>query len=99
MHHESDDFFIENEEVLSRESTLRRKTAAKQHSFTSHDAWRHFNEGVVRRHYMLQSSRLFLCDRCHPQRTEPLSVYEATERLSGNKALMREEVMSYTGQG
>jgi hypothetical protein len=79
MHHESDDFFIENEEVLSRESTLRRKTAAKQHSFTSHDAWRHFNEGVVRRHYMLQSSRLFLCDRCHPQRTEPLSVYEATD--------------------
>ena len=29
--------------------------------------------------YMLQSSRLFLCDRCSPQRKEPLSVYEATE--------------------
>jgi hypothetical protein len=65
--------------LLSRESALRRMTFAKRDAFTSHDAWRHFNEGVVRRHYMLQSSRLFLCDRCSPQRKEPLSVYEATE--------------------
>jgi hypothetical protein len=79
MHLEGDRFFTENQEVLSRESVLRRKTAAKQSVFTHHDAWRHFNEGVIRRHYMLQSSRMFLCDRCHPQRTEPLSVYEATE--------------------
>jgi hypothetical protein len=73
------DRIFTDEALLSRESALRRMTFAKRDAFTSHDAWRHFNEGVVRRHYMLQSSRLFLCDRCSPQRKEPLSVYEATE--------------------
>ena len=62
------DRIFTDEALLSRESALRRMTFAKRDAFTSHDAWRLFNEGVVRRHYMLQSSRLFLCDRCSPQR-------------------------------
>ena len=62
-----------------RESALRHRTHAKSTAFTNHDAWRHFNEGVVRRYYMLQSSRLFLCEHCSPRRKEALSVYEATD--------------------
>ena len=68
-----------DEALLMRESALRQRTFAKRDAFTSHDAWRYFNEGVVRRHYMLQSSRLFLCQHCRPTRKEPLSAYEATE--------------------
>jgi len=73
------DDILADEELLGRESALRHKTHAKSNAFTNHDAGRHFNEGVVRRHYMLQESRLFLCKHCSPSRKEALSVYEATK--------------------
>jgi hypothetical protein len=73
------DSILTDEELLRRESALRWSTHVKRNACTSHDAWRHLNEGVVRRHYMLQASRLFLGQHCSPHRKEPLSVYEATE--------------------
>jgi hypothetical protein len=71
--------FFTDEALLSRESVVRSSTFAKRDAFTSANARRHFNEGFVRRHYMLQSSRLFLCQHCSQSRKEPLSPYEATD--------------------
>ncbi|MCA1576627.1 MAG: hypothetical protein LC794_04590 [Acidobacteria bacterium] len=71
--------FVTDEALLNREHALRSSTFAKRNAFTSDNARRHFNEGFVRRHYMLQSSRLFLCQHCNPSRKEPLSPYEATD--------------------
>jgi hypothetical protein len=51
----------------------------KRNAFTNANAQRHFNEGFVRRHYMLQSSRLYLCHYWSRGRKEPLSPYEATD--------------------
>jgi hypothetical protein len=73
------DNFFTDEVLLRRESALRSSTFAKRDAFTSANARRHFNEGFVRRHYMLQSSRLFLCLHCSQSRKEPLSPYEATD--------------------
>lgn len=67
------------ETLLSRESALRSSTLAKRDAFTYTNARRHFNEGFVIRHYMLQSSRLFLSEHCKQSRKEPLSPYEATD--------------------
>lgn len=71
--------FFTDEALLRRESVVRSSTFAKRDAFTSANARRHFNEGFVRRHYMLQSSRLFLCQHCSQSRKEPLSPYEATD--------------------
>lgn len=68
-----------DEALLRRESVLRGNTFARQDAFSCANARRHFNEGFVRRHYMLQSSRLFLCEHCSQSRKEPLSPYEATD--------------------
>lgn len=73
------DSFFTDEALLRRESVVRSSTFAKQDAFTNANARRHFNEGFVRRHYMLQSSRLFLCQHCSQSRKEPLSPYEATD--------------------
>jgi hypothetical protein len=75
----AEDSFLTDEELLRRESDLRGGTFEKSDVFTNTQARRHFKEGFVRRHYMLQSSRLFLSQHCSPGRKEPLSVYEATE--------------------
>lgn len=71
--------FFTDEALLGRESVVRATMFAKRDAFTSENARRHFNEGFVRRHYMLQSSRLFLCQHCSKSRKEPLSPYEATD--------------------
>lgn len=68
-----------DEALLRRESVLRSKTFARRDAFSCANARRHFNEGFVRRYYMLQSSRLFLCQHCSQSRKEPLSPYEATD--------------------
>jgi hypothetical protein len=73
------DSFFTDEALLERENIVRSSTFAKRDAFTSANARRHFNEGFVRRHYMLQSSRLFLFQHCSQSRTEPLSPYEATD--------------------
>lgn len=73
------DSFFTDEALLRRESSLRSSTLVKRDAFTCVNARRHFNEGFVRRHYMLQSSRLFLCQHCSQSRKEPLSPYEATD--------------------
>jgi hypothetical protein len=73
------DSFFTDEAFLRRESDLRSSTFEKRDAFTCANARRHFNEGFVRRHYMLQSSRLFLSQHCSQGRKEPLSVYEATD--------------------
>jgi hypothetical protein len=73
------DSFLTDEALLWRESELRSSMLEKRDAFTSANAWRHFNEGFVRRHYMLQSSRLFLSHQCRQGRKEPLSPYEATD--------------------
>jgi hypothetical protein len=73
------DSFFTDEALLKRESDLRSSTFEKQDAFTSANARRHFKEGFVRRHYMLQSSRLFLDKQCSQSRKEPLSPYEATD--------------------
>jgi hypothetical protein len=73
------DSFLADETLLWRESELRSSTLDKRDAFTSPNARRHFNEGFVRRHYMLQSSRLFLSQHCRQGRKEPLSPYEATD--------------------
>ena len=73
------DSFLTDETLLWRESELRSSTLDKRDAFTSANARRHFNEGFVRRHYMLQSSRLFLSQHCRQGRKEPLSPYEATD--------------------
>ncbi len=65
--------------LLHRESLLRGETIKKSNVFTNQDARRHFQEGFVRRHYMLQSSRLFLEEHCSLDRQIPLSPYEATD--------------------
>src|SRR6266516_5287455 len=65
--------------LLHRESLLRGETIKKSNVFTNQDARRHFHEGFVRRHYMLQSSRLFLEEHCSLDRQTPLSPYEATD--------------------
>jgi hypothetical protein len=54
------DRFLTAETFLWRESELRSSTLDKRDAITSANARRHFNVGLVRRHYMLQSSRLFL---------------------------------------
>lgn len=64
---------------MRRESALRSITFVKRNAFTNTHARRHFNEGLVRRQYMLQSSRLFLDQHCGKSRKEPLSPYEATD--------------------
>ncbi len=74
----SGDSLSTDEALLGRESALRSSTLEKRDAFTSADARRHFNEGFVRRHYMLQSSRLYLCHYWSQGRKEPLSPYEAT---------------------
>jgi hypothetical protein len=73
------DSFFTDEGLLRRESVLRSSTFAKRNTFANANAGRHFNEGFVRRFYMLQSSRLFLCQHCSHSRKEPLSPYEATD--------------------
>src|SRR5215475_10715540 len=73
------DSFSTDEMLLWRESELRSSTLDKRDAFTNPNARRHFNEGFVRRHYMLQSSRLFLSQHCRQGRKEPLSPYEATD--------------------
>ncbi len=73
------DSFFTDAALLRRESTLRSSTFAKRDAFISANARRHFNEGFVRRHYMLQSSRLCLSQHCSQDRKEPLSPYEATD--------------------
>ena len=73
------DNLLSDNEFLRRESELRSSTIAKQDIFGDVNAQRHFNEGFVRRHYMLQSSRLFLAKCCSQFRKKPLSPYEATE--------------------
>lgn len=73
------DRLFTDEALLRRESTLRSSTFAKQDAFTCANARRHFNEGFIRRHYMLQSSRIFLSEHCSQSRKEPLSPYEATD--------------------
>ena len=73
------DSFSTDEMLLRRESELRASTFDKRDAFTNPNARRHFNEGFVRRHYMLQSSRLFLVQHCRQGRREPLSPYEATD--------------------
>lgn len=69
----------DQEALLQQEHDLRARMFDKRDAFKSPDARRHFNEGFVRRHYMLQSSRLFLAERAHSDRTQPLSPYEATD--------------------
>jgi hypothetical protein len=73
------DEFSPEDMILHRESLLRAKTFEKRDAFRNADARRHFNEGFVRRHYMLQSSRLFLDEHCASDRKTPLSPYEATD--------------------
>ena len=73
------DNFLTDDVLLRRECALRSSTFAKRDAFTSSNARRHFNEGFVRRHYMLQASRIFLCQHCSKGRKEPLSPYEATD--------------------
>ncbi len=68
-----------DEALLRRESVLRGNTFVRRDAFSCANARRHFNEGFVRRHYMLQSSRLFLCQHCSQSRKEPLSPYEVTD--------------------
>lgn len=70
---------LTNEMLTKRESEVREATLAKSDAFKSQNAQRHFKEGFVRRHYMLQSSRLYLNDRCSQMRKESLSPYEATD--------------------
>ncbi len=71
--------FLARQSLLRGESELRSRTLSKQDVFKSKDARRHFNEGFVCRHYMLQSSRLFLGECTRQDRKEPLSPYEATD--------------------
>ena len=75
----AEDGFLPDEALLRRESDLRSSMHEKRDAFTSANARRHFNEGFIRRHYMLQSSRLFLSQLCTQGRQEPLSPYEATD--------------------
>jgi hypothetical protein len=71
--------FCTDQALLRRESALRSSTLDKCSGFKSTDAQRHFKEGFVRRHYMLQSSRLYLHHYWSQGRKEPLSPYEATD--------------------
>jgi hypothetical protein len=73
------DSFCTDEALLWRESVLRSSTIEKRDAFTNKNANRHFNEGFVHRHYMLQSSRLYLHHYWSQGRKEPLSPYEATD--------------------
>jgi hypothetical protein len=70
---------ITDDALLQRESDLRSSTIEKRNAFTNANAQRHFNEGFVHRHYMLQSSRLYLCHYWSRGRKDPLSPYEATD--------------------
>jgi hypothetical protein len=74
----TEDNFLTDEALLRRESILSWSTFDKRNIFTSAQARRHFTEGVDRRHNMLQSSRLFLCQLCSHDRKKPLSSHEAT---------------------
>jgi hypothetical protein len=68
-----------DETLLKRESFVQSSSFAKRDAFNNINARRHFNEGFVRRQYMLQSSRLFLCQHCSQSRKESLSPNEATD--------------------
>jgi hypothetical protein len=67
-----------DEALLKRESDLVWNTFEKRNVFTSAQARRHFTEGFERRHYMLQLSRLFLCQNYSQPRREPLATSETT---------------------
>jgi hypothetical protein len=70
--------FLTDEALLRRESNLRWSTFDKRNVFTNAQARRHLTEGFDRRHYMLQLSRLFLCQHYSQSRKTPLSSSEAT---------------------
>jgi hypothetical protein len=78
-----------------RESKLRVSTLVQVDVFKSKNAQRHFKEGFIRRHYMLQSRRLYLFEYCSEQREKPLSPYEATECAIHFKCLLSQSMWGF----
>ncbi len=74
----TEDNFLTDEVLSRRESNLLWSTFDKRDIFTNAQARRHLTEGFDRRHYMLQLSRLFLCQNYSQSRKPPLSSSEAT---------------------
>ncbi len=74
----TEDNFLTDEVLSRRESNLLWSTFDKRDIFTNARARRHLTEGFDRRHYMLQLSRLFLCQNYSQSRKPPLSSSEAT---------------------
>jgi hypothetical protein len=71
--------FYEDDEILHREHDLLEKAFFKPKDLTDRQAIRHLKEGLIRRLYMMQSSRIFMRENTRPDRDGPLSAYLATE--------------------
>ncbi len=71
--------FYEDDEILNQEHELLDKAFFKPKDLTDPQAIRHLKEGLIRRLYMMQSSRVFMRENTQPDRQQPLSVYLATE--------------------
>jgi hypothetical protein len=71
--------FYEDDEILDQEHDLLEKAFFKSNDLTDRQATRHLREGLIRRLYMMQSSRIFMRENTRPDRERPLSAYLATE--------------------
>jgi hypothetical protein len=71
--------FYEDDEFLELESGILEQTSFKASSLTHSQAARHLKEGFIRRHLMMQSSRIFMRENTQPSRTSPLSSYLSVE--------------------
>lgn len=71
--------FYDDDAILDQEHDLLEKAFFKPKDLTNRQAIRHLKEGLIRRLYMMRSSRVFMRENTQPDRQEPLSAYLATE--------------------
>lgn len=65
--------FYEDDELMIREGDLLEKAFLKPKTLSNKQASRHLKEGLIRRLYMMQSSRIFMRENTRPDREESRS--------------------------
>jgi hypothetical protein len=71
--------FYEDDEILELESDLLEKAYFKGRDMRDRQAIRHLKEGLIRRLYMMRSSRIFMRENTQPDRKIPLGAHLSTE--------------------
>jgi hypothetical protein len=71
--------FYDDEEIGNQESEILEAAYFKPGRLNNPQAIRHVKEGLIRRLYMMKSSRIFMRENTNPDRGKPLSVYLATD--------------------